>query len=151
MSKRGRKMTVKGIVNQSIKNNIGWAKYYRDLNKRIRDIGNSLPIGLPVENLEIDSFQLIYSPETKEQANSIRAEVGKIFGVKVWDKNVNQYDGSIQYKTRVKLANGREIFVSIKNGELAPGCKVIKVEETRTVYKSVCPDSEGNSELELTN
>ena len=78
MSKRGRKMTVKGIVNQSIKNNIGWAKYYRDLNKTIRDIGNSLPIGLPVENLEIDSYQLVYCPETKEQANSIRAEVGKI-------------------------------------------------------------------------
>lgn len=146
-----RKKTIRGCISSSTKSQLGWAKYYRDKAKAIRDLGKMLPIGLPSDNLEIEEYTLTYSPGSTEEANTLRAKVGQVLCIPSWSKEVNSYNGKVSYTGTYKLPNGRNINIVIGNGELAPGCKVIQVEETRKVWKSVCPDAEGNTQLELTS
>lgn len=146
-----RKLTIRGAISSSVKSQMGWCKYYRNYAKKLREIGSQLPIGLPADNLFIEEYLLSYSPKDAQEANDIRAKVGRVLCITKWEKEVNSYNGNISYKAKHKLPNGHELAIVIRNGELAPGCKVIQVEETRKVWKSVCPDAEGNTQLELTS
>lgn len=146
-----RKPTIKGAINSSVKSQMGWCKYYRNTAKKLREIGNQLPIELPANNLTIEEYLLIYSPKDSQEAIDIRAKVGRILSIAKWEREVNQYNGSVSYRAKYILPNGHELTVVIRNGELAPGCKVIQVEELRKVWKSVCPDAEDNTQLELTS
>ena len=146
-----RKKTIVSAVNDAVKSQMGWAKWYRGYAAKIRQIGKELPKDLPCENLVVETSALTYSPPTSEDAAKIRAKVGQILGVSSWEKTVNPYSGNINYRGKSKLPSGHEMTIVIEKAELAPGCKVIQVEETRKVWKSVCPDAEGNTQLELTS
>lgn len=139
--KMARKKSIKGCISESAKSQLGWAKYYREKAKAIRELGKMLPIGLPSKGLDIEEYTLTYRPENTTEANSIRAEVGKVLAVKSWEKCVNSYNGTVSYRANYKLPNGRTINIAINNGELAPGCQVVQVEEMRKVWKSVCPET----------
>lgn len=140
---RGRKITVAGCIKNAIKNNIGWKKYYQSQNERIKKIAKYLPKGLPAENLVVDTYTLVWN-EKEDTADKVRAEVGRLFGVVTWKREVNQYDGKVSYHQTVRLGDIGDMVLIIKNGHLAEGCKVVQVEEVRKVWKSVCPENETN-------
>lgn len=146
-----RKKTIASAIKASVKSQLGWAKFYREYARKIGEFGKELPKDLPFEHLSIDNYVLSYSPNTTEDSATIRATVGRVLGISKWDKRVNQYSGNVTYNGKAKLPSGRDIEVNIDKGELSPGCKIIQVEEVRKVFKSVCPDAQGNTQLELTS
>lgn len=143
-----RKKTVKSVVITATKSQQFWIKHYRGAIKKIRGIGSMLPIDLPIDDLVIDEFSLTYSPDSIEKANEIRAGVGRSLNITKWEKTVNEYSGKVVYRAKYKLSTGQELEINIKNGELAPGCQIVQVEQVRKVWKSVCPE---NNQPELTS
>jgi hypothetical protein len=142
---RGRKKTMCGVLNDAVKSRANLLRMHRREMKTIQELKKDFSnIVIPFPNLLNSSFQsrgfhFMWHPETAEQAKEVRSEVGKLFGILSWERRVCSYDGTVSYCARY-LTHEFEIA----NGELAPGCEIIKVEEqvTRVRYKSTCENKE---------
>jgi hypothetical protein len=139
----GRKPTVAKLIREKIAAKRRAASIYRNEAKVVAEQkyvfdGITLP-QLDRLNFMHDGyrFTLHYMPENTEQAKELRAELGKLFNVKSWERKVNDCDGTVSYQAKFGEVGHR---IVISNGELAEGCKVVEIVETvqRKRFKSVC-------------
>ncbi len=84
-----------------------------------------------------DSASVQYFPESEEESTELAREIRGI--LRVPSVRTPTKDGAISWELTKEVVAGT-LTVSITRATLAPGCKLVPILETKTVFKMVCGD-----------
>ena len=113
--------------------------YELDRLKRKKKLGSMvIRYSFSVEgSFQVDPNSISFYAEKKQESRQLALEVGKLFGVKKWEREFSSWNGEWHYSAQFELGN-RFVLLTVWDAPMPDNCTVVSYTETVTKFKKEC-------------